>query len=81
MPPADDKHPSVKSKSYRWVAGACLKEYGNSAAQWKAHTSTPQSAAAFTAITTKSEYSNEGCTEKSEAFLLEEALAAGVVAM
>jgi hypothetical protein len=79
MPPADDKHPSVKSKSYRWVAGACLKEYGNSAAQWKAHTSTTQFAAAFTAITTKSEYSNEGCTEKLEAFLLEEALAAGVI--
>jgi hypothetical protein len=51
----------------------------HSAKVWKAHTSTDQFAAKFNDITEKFHGDNETRTERVEKFLIEEAMAAGVV--
>jgi hypothetical protein len=76
---AEEKRNSEEKKSYRWREGECLKDYGNSAKKWEAHTSSPKFAAAFTAIQTKYAQDNDVRTKKIEEFLLTEATAAGVV--
>ena len=77
--PAEDKIDNSSKKSYRWIEGTCLKEYGNSAAKWKAHTSMPVFKTAFEAITQEFAQDNDARSAKIELFLLEEATAAGVV--
>ena len=51
----------------------------HSAKVWKAHTSTDQFAAKLNEITEKFHGENETRTERVENFLIEEAMAAGVV--
>jgi hypothetical protein len=51
----------------------------HSAKVWKAHTSTDQFAAKLNEITEKFHGENETRTERVEKFLIEEAMAAGVV--
>ena len=50
-----------------------------SARTWKAHTSTDQFAAKFSAISDEYHDDNETRTKRVEEFLIEEAIAAGVV--
>jgi hypothetical protein len=76
---AEDRRQIVKEKSYKWIEGACLKEYGNSAATWKNHTSSPAFKAAFEKVAAQFSNDNELRSKKIEEFLLNEATVAGVV--
>ena len=76
---AEDRRKIVKEKTYKWREGACLKEYGNSAATWKNHTSSPAFKAAFETVAAQFSNDNEVRSKKIEEFLLNEATVAGVV--
>ena len=65
--------------TYRLVEGDCLKNYSSSAVTWKAHTSTPEFHAAFIATAQKYEKDNATRGAKIEAFMLAEAIIAGVL--
>lgn len=79
--PAEDKTERKQQKSYRWIEGTCLKEYGTSAAKWKAHTSTQAFREAFETIATEFAHDNNERSARIEEFLLDEATTAGVVAV
>jgi hypothetical protein len=64
---------------YTWIGGDDTTEYMRSAKTWKAHTSTDQFAAKFNATSGKFTNDNETRTKRVEEFLIEEAIAAGVV--
>ena len=64
---------------YEWIGGDDTREYMHSSKVWKAHTSTDQFAAKFNDITEKFHGDNETRTARVEKFLIEEAMAAGVV--
>jgi hypothetical protein len=73
--------PAVPSSKrlYRWRAGDCLANYGQSAKLWKAHSATDDFATAFTAIIDDTTLTNDDRAAKVEDFLLTQATLAGVV--
>jgi hypothetical protein len=79
--PAEEKTERTQKKTYRWIEGTCLKEYGTSAAKWKAHTSTLAFSEAFETIAKEYAHDNNARSARIEEFLLEEATTAGVVAV
>jgi hypothetical protein len=64
---------------YTWIGGDDTTEYMRSAKTWKTHTSTDQFAAKFKTISDQFHDDNETRTKRVEEFLIEEAIAAGVV--
>lgn len=80
--PANASDSSAQPQStttYRWVEGTCLKEYGTSAVTWKRHTATPEFEAKFETILQTHAEDNDLRSAQVEAFLLAEAISAGVL--
>jgi hypothetical protein len=78
--PATPQTPhAVRKKRYTWLGGEDTIEYMRSAKIWKAHTSTELFATKFREITEECMEDNERRTEQVEAFLIKEAITAGVV--
>ena len=78
-PTTPQTSPANRTKRYTWLGGEDTVEYMRSANTWKAHTSTEQFATRFQQISEEFRDDNERKTERVEEFLLEEAIAAGVV--
>lgn len=64
---------------YRWCEGESVREYADSAHAWAAHTADSAFAARFSSVVHEAGLTNEQRSDRVEAFLLEEAVAAGVV--
>jgi hypothetical protein len=77
--PEDESENKSSNRSYKWIEGECLVEYNTSATKWKQHTSTQEFTDAFQHIVQANVDDNERRTAKIEEFLLDEAVAAGVV--
>jgi hypothetical protein len=76
----DLKHTrKAEQKIFKWKKGDCLANYNASAQAWAAHTTTPEFATAFTAVSDLYQHSNDLREAKIEEFLLREATNAGVV--
>jgi hypothetical protein len=78
-PTTPQTSPANRKKRFTWLGGEDTIEYMRSANIWKAHTSTEQFATRFKEITDELRNDNERKTERVEEFLLDEAIAAGVV--
>jgi hypothetical protein len=63
----------------KWVQGEDLQEYNTSAQAWRAHTSTDDFQQKFKAVEKKHAEDNDIRAQAIEAYLIEEAVAAGVV--
>ena len=79
--PEDETDHSNNKKSYRWIEGECLLEYSKSATKWKQHTNTKEFTDAFLRTIHSTAEDNERQTANLETFLLDEAIAAGVIAV
>ena len=79
--PEDETDHSNNNKSYRWIEGECLLEYSKSATKWKQHTNTQEFTDAFLRTIHLTAEDNERQTANLETFLLDEAIAAGVIAV
>lgn len=77
--PADATEKYKSNRSYKWIEGKCLREYNTSATKWKQHTSTHEFTESFQQIMQAHAEDNELRTDKIETFLLDEAIAAGVM--
>jgi hypothetical protein len=75
----DDDAGKQNASTYRWAEGTCLKEYGTSAVKWKHHSTTPEFEAKFREILQKTDTNNDIRSSQIEAFLIQEAKAAGVL--
>lgn len=64
---------------YRWVEGDSLATYASSWRTWERHTDNPDFAQRFSDVVAGKAHDVERCHDAVEQFLLQEALAAGVV--
>lgn len=64
---------------FKWDEGTCVQDYADAATKWTDYTERPEFVSCFQKLVEDNTCTNEARAARVEAFILEEALAAGVV--